>query len=98
MRCAVFNIHKPVPPSDLRLPSPKRLIRNPAKPDSSPCGQPAAVQNATRLVELPTKWFEATYSIQLSYGCVAGRDYIEVSLGGHLVNPLRTSAPPPQPL
>ncbi len=20
--------------------------------------------------ELPTKWFEATYSIQLSYGCV----------------------------
>jgi hypothetical protein len=23
--------------------------------------------------ELPTKWFEATYSIQLSYGCVRGR-------------------------
>lgn len=22
--------------------------------------------------ELPTKWFEATYSIQLSYGCVEG--------------------------
>lgn len=23
--------------------------------------------------ELPTKWFEATYSIQLSYGCVLRR-------------------------
>jgi hypothetical protein len=23
-----------------------------------------------RFVELPTKWFEATYSIQLSYGCI----------------------------
>lgn len=22
--------------------------------------------------ELPTKWFEATYSIQLSYGCIGG--------------------------
>jgi hypothetical protein len=30
------------------------------------CGCPARYA----LVELPTKWFEATYSIQLSYGCV----------------------------
>jgi hypothetical protein len=51
--------------------NPERLIRNLAKPDYSPLrGGPAAVQNAMRFVELPTKWFEATYSIQLSYGCI----------------------------
>ena len=27
--------------------------------------------------ELPTNWFEASYSIQLSYGRVQGRDYID---------------------
>ena len=25
--------------------------------------------------EPPTKWFEATYSIQLSYGCVTGLSF-----------------------
>jgi hypothetical protein len=41
-----------------------------------------AVQNAVRFVELPTKWFEATYSIQLSYGCV-GPNYIGICSAGH---------------
>ena len=27
--------------------------------------------------ELPTNWFEASYSIQLSYGRVRRRDYID---------------------
>ena len=29
--------------------------------------------------EPPTKWFEATYSIQLSYGCTAGGTQFNVS-------------------
>ena len=41
------------------------LIRVLAKPKSSPFGQPAAVLSAPHPVE-------ATYSIQLSYGCVRG--------------------------
>src|SRR5690606_39264522 len=57
--------------SDCISGDPERLIRHLAKPNTSPLrGGFTAVQNATRFVELPTKWFEATYSIQLSYGCV----------------------------
>ena len=39
-------------------------------------GKPAKTENADLILahpegfEPPTKWFEATYSIQLSYGCV----------------------------
>ena len=38
--------------------------------------------------ELPTNWFEASYSIQLSYGRV-GVDYIDISLYRHCLNPSR---------
>ncbi len=34
-------------------------------------GKPLLMAHPERF-ELPTKWFEATYSIQLSYGCVRG--------------------------
>ncbi len=42
------------------LTHPERLIRNLAQPNSSPCGQPAAVQNAARFVELGSSFDQGT--------------------------------------
>jgi len=71
--CWCFSIPITITTNDAVPPSgnPERLIRHLAEPNPSPLrGAPSGAQNAMRFVELPTKWFEATYSIQLSYGCV----------------------------